>query len=114
MNAPVQTAEAREIALAGMGASRLRKEDARFIQGKGNYVDDIKLPGCLATIGWAYYDDGYAAGQLAIKVLRGESPAKLAFERLTKTELLVNRTTAASLGLEIPEAVLKEAKEVVS
>ena len=27
MNAPVQTAEAREIALAGMGASRLRKED---------------------------------------------------------------------------------------
>jgi hypothetical protein len=39
MNAPVQTAEAREIALAGMGASRLRKEDARFIQGKGNYED---------------------------------------------------------------------------
>ena len=25
----------------------LRKEDARFIQGKGNYVDDIKLPGML-------------------------------------------------------------------
>ena len=77
-------------------------------------ADDIKLPGCLATVGWAYYDDGYAAGQLAIKVLRGESPAKLAFEPLTKTELLVNRTTAASLGFQIPEAVLKEAKEVVS
>ena len=41
MNAPVLSAEARELALAGMGASRLRKEDARFIQGKGNYVDDI-------------------------------------------------------------------------
>ncbi|MFD0850695.1 hypothetical protein ACFQ07_00400, partial [Actinomadura adrarensis] len=24
-----------------------RKEDARFIRGKGNYVDDIKLPGML-------------------------------------------------------------------
>jgi hypothetical protein len=47
MNAPVQTVEARELALAGMGASRLRKEDARFIQGKGNYVDDIKMPGML-------------------------------------------------------------------
>jgi len=47
MNAPAQTAEARELALAGMGASRLRKEDARFIQGKGNYVDDIKMPGML-------------------------------------------------------------------
>ena len=31
MNAPVLTVEARELALAGMGASRLRKEDARFI-----------------------------------------------------------------------------------
>ena len=25
----------------------LRKEDARFLRGKGNYVDDIKLPGML-------------------------------------------------------------------
>ncbi len=41
MNAPLQD---REAALMGMGDSRLRKEDARFIQGKGNYVDDIKLP----------------------------------------------------------------------
>ena len=47
MNAPVPNAEARELALAGMGASRLRKEDARFIQGKGNYVDDIKMAGML-------------------------------------------------------------------
>ena len=47
MNAPVNSPEARELALAGMGASRLRKEDARFIQGKGNYVDDIKMPGML-------------------------------------------------------------------
>lgn len=41
MNAPLQD---REAALMGMGDSRLRKEDARFIQGKGNYVDDIKMP----------------------------------------------------------------------
>ncbi|MGL1834928.1 aerobic carbon-monoxide dehydrogenase large subunit [Rhodocyclaceae bacterium SMB388] len=44
MNAPVKE---REQALMGIGESRLRKEDARFIQGKGNYVDDLKLPGML-------------------------------------------------------------------
>jgi aerobic carbon-monoxide dehydrogenase large subunit len=44
MNAPLSE---REKALMGMGESRLRKEDARFIQGKGNYVDDMKLPGML-------------------------------------------------------------------
>lgn len=77
-------------------------------------ADDIKLPGCLATIGWAYFDDGYASGKLAIKVLRGESPAKLAFEPLTKTELLVNQTTAKALGLAIPDQVRQEAKQIVS
>ncbi|HVR40688.1 MAG TPA: carbon monoxide dehydrogenase, partial [Thermoanaerobaculia bacterium] len=33
--------------LQGLGVSRLRKEDARFIRGRGTYVDDIKLPGML-------------------------------------------------------------------
>ena len=48
MNAPTDPAlQERTAALQGMGDSRLRKEDARFIQGKGNYVDDIKLPGML-------------------------------------------------------------------
>lgn len=31
----------------GMGHSMKRKEDARFLQGKGKYIDDIKLPGML-------------------------------------------------------------------
>ena len=30
-----------------MGHSMKRKEDARFLQGKGNYVDDVKLDGML-------------------------------------------------------------------
>ena len=47
MNAPVKTLEERKTELQGMGDSRLRKEDARFIQGKGQYCDDIKLPGML-------------------------------------------------------------------
>ncbi|MDA9270656.1 aerobic carbon-monoxide dehydrogenase large subunit [Planktomarina temperata] len=41
------TREERVAGLKGMGCSRKRVEDARFTQGKGNYVDDIKLPGML-------------------------------------------------------------------
>ena len=33
--------------VAGMGHAMKRKEDPRFIRGKGNYVDDIQLPGML-------------------------------------------------------------------
>ena len=36
-----------EIKIGGMGASRRRVEDNRFIRGKGNYIDDIVLPGML-------------------------------------------------------------------
>ena len=47
MKDEVTTREDRVEALGGMGCKRKRVEDARFTQGKGNYVDDIKLPGML-------------------------------------------------------------------
>jgi carbon-monoxide dehydrogenase large subunit len=33
--------------ICGMGHRMKRKEDPRFLQGKGTYVDDVKLPGML-------------------------------------------------------------------
>src|ERR1700678_127855 len=36
-----------ELKTGGLGASRKRVEDNRFIRGKGNYTDDITLPGML-------------------------------------------------------------------
>jgi len=33
--------------LEGLGTARKRVEDVRFTQGKGNYVDDLKMPGML-------------------------------------------------------------------
>src|SRR6202045_2772766 len=47
MNDMTPTREQREAKLEGMGCKRKRVEDARFTQGKGNYVDDLKLPGML-------------------------------------------------------------------
>jgi len=41
-----QAPEAQE-EIRGVGHSVRRKEDARFIRGKGNYIDDIRLPGML-------------------------------------------------------------------
>ena len=35
------------VEIGGIGQSVKRKEDARFIRGRGNYVDDVKLPGML-------------------------------------------------------------------
>ena len=48
MNDMTPDREERKSSLKGMGSSRKRVEDARFTQGKGNYVDDIKLDGMLS------------------------------------------------------------------
>ncbi|WP_415717427.1 aerobic carbon-monoxide dehydrogenase large subunit [Roseibium sp.] len=47
MNDMTPTREQREANLEGMGCKRKRVEDVRFTQGKGQYVDDIKLPGMV-------------------------------------------------------------------
>jgi len=76
-------------------------------------ADDIKFPGTLATLGWAYFDDGYAAGELAVKVLKGESPAKMAFVPLTKIDILLNRSTAKAIGVDFSDALVAKATKVV-
>src|SRR5579872_2986602 len=47
MNEITETREARQAKLHGLGSKRKRVEDVRFTQGRGNYVDDLKLPGML-------------------------------------------------------------------
>ena len=47
MSEQTATTEERTEKLQGLGCARKRVEDARFTQGKGNYVDDVKLPGMV-------------------------------------------------------------------
>ena len=47
MNDMTPTSAERAEKLEGMGCKRKRVEDVRFTQGKGNYVDDLKLPNML-------------------------------------------------------------------
>lgn len=42
-----QTIPMTSAAIGGMGHAMKRKEDPRFLQGKGNYVEDVNLPGML-------------------------------------------------------------------
>jgi len=47
MNDMTPTQAERTGKLEGLGCRRKRTEDIRFTQGRGNYVDDLKLPGML-------------------------------------------------------------------
>jgi ABC-type uncharacterized transport system substrate-binding protein len=65
--------------------------------------------GALAAVSRDYYDGGKQAAVLALRVMRGESPAWIPIQPLATTRLVLNQKLAGSLGVKIPEAVAKRA-----
>jgi ABC-type uncharacterized transport system substrate-binding protein len=69
--------------------------------------------GAALVLARDYEDGGHEAGLLAARIIRGESPARMAFQPFLKTRLVVNLRAARAGGLEIPAALLKRADEVI-
>ena len=69
--------------------------------------------GGLISYGPNSVDNFRRAATYVDKILKGSKPGDLPFEQPTRYHLLVNRKTAAVLGLTIPQALLRQADELI-
>ena len=60
-----------------------------------------------------WYAAGYAAGEMAVRVLKGEDTARMPFQTASDVNLQVNLEAAERQGVRIPESVLQRADEVI-
>lgn len=69
--------------------------------------------GAVATRGINYLNLGKQTGKMAARVLEGADPAQMPVESSSNLDLIINQTTCQQLDLEIPEALVEEAEEII-
>ncbi len=78
----------------------------------GGFLLSTKLGAC-AALGWDFLEMGYKAGEIAVRVKKGESPAKIPFESMSKVKLYLNLDAAKKQGVKFSDRILKKADEIL-
>lgn len=68
--------------------------------------------GALLALSCDLEDTGRQAGEIALRIVKGENYSRLQIIRPRKVKVYINKLVADRLGIDIPEHILKKAAEV--
>jgi putative ABC transport system substrate-binding protein len=74
---------------------------------------DFALAGGLMSYGGSFVESHRQAGVYTGRILKGDKPADLPVQQVTKVELLINLKTAKTLGVTFPLALSGRADQVI-
>lgn len=75
------------------------------------FMSDVErlADGAFGVLGYDYTDSGIKAAHLVDRILRGENPKDIPFQKYTKLTIGLNTRVAAEQGISIPDSVMKKA-----
>ncbi len=74
---------------------------------------DFTIAGGLMSYGGDFEQSHRQAGLYAGRIIKGEKPADLPVQQVTKVELFINLRSASALGITFPPSLLSSADEVI-
>ena len=74
---------------------------------------DFAIAGGLMSYGGSFVESHRQSGVYTGRILKGDKPAELAVQQVTKVELFINLKTAKTLGITFPLPLLGRADEVI-
>jgi putative tryptophan/tyrosine transport system substrate-binding protein len=94
------------------------------LEGAVAVAEESKLPlftadtdsvsrGSIAALGFNYYDVGKQTGEIVVRVLKGENPGDIAVKTAAGSDLVINKSAAAKMGVTLPESVVSRANKVI-
>ena len=69
--------------------------------------------GAAVVLARDYFEAGRLTAAMAVRIMRGENPAKMPFQSVSRSKLMVNLPAANNAGLPLPDEVVKKAEQVI-
>jgi putative ABC transport system substrate-binding protein len=130
----VESAATKSAEVQGAARALVGRADAIYIptdntiisalEGAVAVAEESKLPlftadtdsvsrGSIAALGFNYYDVGKQTGEIVVRVLKGENPGDIAVKTAAGSDLVINKSAAAKMGVTLPEGVVSRANKVI-